>query len=89
MYDNCDTIVEMAERAISLRLDEDAARALQYLMRKGESRSQAIRAALIGEARRRKLEIAAADAARLAADPNDRREIAEVQALMEDLRGEG
>jgi len=89
VYDECDTIVQMAERAISLRLDEEAARALQFLMRKGESRSEAIRAALIGEARRRKLELAAADAARVAADPKDRREIAEVQALMEDLRAEG
>jgi len=78
----------MAERAISLRLDEEAERALQFLMRNGESRSQAIRAALIGEAWRRRLEIAAADAARLAADPKDRHEIAEVQALMEELRAE-
>jgi len=89
VYDICDTVRGVAERAISLRLDEDAARALQFLMRNGESRSQAIRAALIGEARRRKLEIAAADAARVAADPKDRREIAEVPALMDDLRGEG
>ena len=81
--------MEMAERAISLRLDEEAARALHFLMRDGESRSQAIRVALLGEAWRRRLEIAAADAARVAADPKDRREIAEVQALMEDLRGEG
>ncbi len=81
--------MEVAERAISVRLDEDADRALQFLMRNGQSRSEAIRAALIAEARRRKLEIAAADAARVAADPKDRREIAEVQALMEDLRAEG
>jgi hypothetical protein len=81
--------MEMGERAISLRLDEEASRALQFLMRNGESRSQAIRAALLGEAWRRRLEIASADAARVAADPKDRREIAEVQALMEDLRGEG
>jgi len=80
---------DMGERAISLRLDEEAERALEFLMRNGESRSEAIRAALIAEARRRKLEIAAADAARVAADPKDRREIAEVQALMEDLRAEG
>jgi Arc/MetJ-type ribon-helix-helix transcriptional regulator len=81
--------VEVADRAISVRLDEDAERALQFLMRNGQSRSEAIRSALIAEARRRKLEIAAADAARVAADPKDRREIAEVQALMEDLRAEG
>ncbi len=78
----------MAERAISFRLDENAERALHFLMRNGASRSEAIRAALTAEARRRKLEIAATDAARVAADENDRREIAEVQALMEDLRAE-
>ena len=33
--------------------------------------------------------IASADAARVAADPKDRREIAEVQELMEALRGKG
>ena len=79
----------MADRAISLRLDEEAARALGFLMRNGQSRSDAIRAALIAEARRKKLELAAADAGRVAADPEDRREIAELQAFMEDLRAEG
>ncbi len=79
----------MAERAISVRLDESAERALEFLMRNGESRSEAIRAALIAEARRRLLALAADDAARVAADPEDRREIAEVQALMEALRAKG
>jgi Arc/MetJ-type ribon-helix-helix transcriptional regulator len=79
----------MAERGISLRLDEEAARALDLLMRDGKSRSGAIREAVVETARRRLYEIAAADAARVAADPKDRREIAEVQALMEDLRAEG
>jgi hypothetical protein len=79
---------EVADRPISLRLDEEAERALEFLMRNGQSRSEATRAALIAEARRRKLEIAASDAARVAADPKDRREIAEVQALMEELRAE-
>jgi len=80
---------EVGERAISLRLDQEARSALDFLMRGGQSRSEAVRAALIGEARRRKLELAAADAARVAADPKDRREIAKIQALMEDLRAEG
>jgi Arc/MetJ-type ribon-helix-helix transcriptional regulator len=79
----------VAERAISVRLDANAERALEFLMRGGESRSEAIRLALTAEARRRLLALAAEDAARVAADPRDRREIAEVQALMEALRAEG
>ena len=78
----------VAERAISLRLDEEAARALEFLMRDGESRSEAVREAVIDTARRRLYEVAAADAARVAADQNDRREVAAVQALMEALSEE-
>lgn len=78
----------MAERAISLRLDEAAARALELLMRDGTSRSEAIRGAVVDTARRRLYEIAAADAARIAADEDDRREVAAVQALMEALSEE-
>ena len=78
----------MGERAISLRLDEDATRALAVLMRDGKSRSEAIREAVVDTARRRMYETAAADAARIAADDGDRREVAEVQALMETLSEE-
>ena len=88
MYDRCDTLVQVAERAISLRLDEDAARALELLMRDGKSRSEAIREAVVDTARRRLYEIAAADAARVGADEDDRREVAAVQALMEALSEE-
>jgi Arc/MetJ-type ribon-helix-helix transcriptional regulator len=78
----------MAEKAISLRLDEDATRALELLMRDGKSRSEAIREAVVGTARRRLYEIAAADAARVGADENDRREMAALQTLMEELSEE-
>lgn len=88
MYDECDTVVQVAERAISLRLDEDAARALELLMRDGKTRSEAIREAVVDTARRRLYEIAAADAARIGADEDDRREVAAVQALMEELSEE-
>ena len=88
VYDKCDTTVEVPERAISLRLDEEATRALELLMRDGKSRSVAIREAVVDTARRRLLEIAAADAARVGADEDDRREVAAVQALMEELSEE-
>ncbi len=88
MYHKCDTFGQVAERAISFRPDEEAARALELLMRSGKSRSEAIREALVDTARRRVYEIAAADAARVGADENDRREVAEIQALMEELSEE-
>jgi len=79
----------MAERAISLRLDEEATCALELLMREGKSRSEAIREAVVDTARRRLYEIAAADASRVGGDEGDRREVAAVQALMEELSEEG
>ncbi len=81
-------MLAVAERAISLRLDEEAARALELLMRDGKSRSEAIREAVVDTARRRLYEIAAADAARVSADEDDRREVAQIQALMEELSEE-
>jgi Arc/MetJ-type ribon-helix-helix transcriptional regulator len=90
VYDKCDTNrPEMTERAISLRLDEETARALELLMRGGKSRSEAVREAVVETARRRLYEIAAADAARIAADENDRHEVAEIQALWDALSEEG
>jgi Arc/MetJ-type ribon-helix-helix transcriptional regulator len=75
--------------AISLRLDDEAERALELLMRQGKSRSEAIREAVVDTARRRVYALAAADAARVAADPDDRREVDEVQALWDALVEEG
>lgn len=78
----------VAERAISVRLDEEAQRALDLLIADGRSRSAAIRQALVELARERRLEILAADAARVAADEGDRAEIAAVQALLDELSDE-
>ena len=74
--------------AISLRLDRETEEALAFLMRDGKSRSEAIREALVTAARQQLVEQAAADAARIAADPEDVREVAAVRALMEALRAE-
>ena len=75
--------------AISIRLDDEAERALEFLMGQGKSRSEAIREAVVDTARRRVYDLAAADAARIAADLDDRREVDEVQALWDALSEEG
>lgn len=74
-------------RAISIRLDEEAARALSRLEASGLKRSEAIRAALVESANklRRRQEVAA-EVATLEADEADRREMLEVASLMESLR---
>jgi Arc/MetJ-type ribon-helix-helix transcriptional regulator len=75
----------MTEKAISVRLDSEAQRALTQLTVRGVSQSQAIRAALIDAARVAWLEQARADAKRLAGDPADRAAIAEIRAFMDEL----
>jgi Arc/MetJ-type ribon-helix-helix transcriptional regulator len=72
-------------RAISVRLDEAAERALRSLMRNGRSRSEAIREALVETATRRRARHLAAEARRVAADPQDRAEMAELLEFMEGL----
>ncbi len=74
-------------RAISVRLDEEAARALSRLEASGMTRSEAIRAALVESANklRRRQEVAA-EVAVLEADEADRKEMQEVASLMESLR---
>jgi Ribbon-helix-helix protein, copG family len=78
----------MAE-AISVRLDDEAARALRTLEAAGMSRSEAIRSALIGSARRlhRSKELAA-EVAALEADTEDRAEMVAIAELIESLRAE-
>lgn len=73
--------------AISVRLDEEARRALARLEASGLSRSQAIRRSLIESATRldRKKGLAE-EAVALEADEDDRAEMLEVAALMETLR---
>ena len=81
----CYTIV-MA-RAISVRLDDDADRALRALEATGLSQSEAIRMALLSEARhRRRSKELAKEVAALEADEADREEMLAVAELMENLR---
>lgn len=84
-----DTLAGMAQ-AISVRLDDEAERALRSLEASGLSRSEAIRSALIDTARRlqRRSEVAA-EVAALEADDDDREEMAAVAGLMESLRAPG
>ena len=76
--------------AVSVRLDEDAERALRTLESTGLSRSAAIRHALLEAASNlRRREILADEVRRLEADEVDRAEMIEVAAMMEGLRAVG
>lgn len=77
-------------QAVSVRLDDEAMRALAQLEATGKSRSEAIRAALVEAASRlSNKEALAAEAAALEADENDRAEMLAVAELMESLRATG
>jgi Arc/MetJ-type ribon-helix-helix transcriptional regulator len=77
-------------QAISVRLDDDALRALSELEATGMSRSEAIRAALVEAASRLHDKRAlAAEVAALEADDDDRAEMMAVAELMESLRAPG
>jgi Arc/MetJ-type ribon-helix-helix transcriptional regulator len=77
-------------QAISVRLDDEAERALRALEAAGKSRSEAIRSALIDSAQRlRRSSELAAEVAALEADEADRGEMLAVAALMESLRAPG
>jgi Arc/MetJ-type ribon-helix-helix transcriptional regulator len=77
-------------QVISVRLDDEAERALRALESAGMSRSEAMRSALIDSAQRlrHKSELAAEVAALEAAEA-DREEMLAVAALMEALRAPG
>ena len=76
--------------AVSVRLDDDALRALDQLQAQGLSRSDAIRSALIeAAARLRDREALAAEVAALEDDDADRAEMREVADIMESLRAQG
>lgn len=79
----------VSERAISVRLDDDAEEALDFLVEAGLSRSEAIRAALVDAAGRRRGDALADEASRLAEDADDRAAIAEVAVFMDALSAEG
>ena len=73
--------------AISVRLDDEAERALRVLNACGMTTSDAIRSALIESARRvRRSQSLAREVAELEADEADRAEMLEVAGLMEALR---
>ncbi len=77
-------------QAISVRLDDDALRALSELEATGLSRSEAIRAALVEAASRlHDKQALAAEVAALEADEEDRAEMLAVAELMESLRAPG
>ena len=74
-------------RAISVRLDDDALRALGQLEAQGLTQSEAVRSSLVREAARlRAREALAAEVSALEADEGDRAEMAAVASLMEQLR---
>ena len=74
-------------KAISVRLDDEADRALRALEASGLSRSEAIRSAVIASARRlRRSSELAAEVAALEADEADRDEMLAVAGLMEAMR---
>jgi Arc/MetJ-type ribon-helix-helix transcriptional regulator len=77
-------------QAISVRLDDEAERALERLVASGLSRSEAIRTALVTAADRlRRRSSLAAEVAALEADEADREEMQAVASLMESLRAPG
>jgi hypothetical protein len=81
-----DTLRRMG-RPISVRLDDDALRALARLEATGLGRSDAIRKALLDAAERlRRRDALAAEVRRLEGDMEDRDEMLRVAALMESLR---
>ena len=90
---SCTTIritLRCVARAISVRLDDEADKALRTLEATGLSQSDAIRTALLSSARhlRRRRELAA-EVAALEADESDRAEMLAVAELMESLRAPG
>jgi antitoxin component of RelBE/YafQ-DinJ toxin-antitoxin module len=76
-------------KAISVRLDEEAQRALAVLEASGLSRSEAIREAILSAAAHaRRRQSLREEVVALEADEDDRREMLEIAAFMESLREE-
>jgi antitoxin component of RelBE/YafQ-DinJ toxin-antitoxin module len=74
-------------RAVSVRLDDEADKALRALESAGLTQSEAIRVSLLGEVRhRRRSKELAAEVAALEHDEQDREEMLAVAELMEALR---
>ena len=77
------------DRAISVRLDRDAQRALATLTAHGLSQSEAIRQALMLAAQAATLEQVQADAERLGRDEGDRALMREILEHMDELAPPG
>jgi len=78
-----DTLLPVNERAISVRLDDEARAALDELVRSGLTQSDAIRKALVETARRRGPRMSlTAEAMMLAANEEDQRIKAELLEFM-------
>jgi metal-responsive CopG/Arc/MetJ family transcriptional regulator len=89
MYDGSRYNLDMTQ-AVSVRLDDEALRALGRLEATGMSRSEAIRTALVEAASRlENMHTLAAEVAALEADEGDRLEMLAVADLMESLRAPG
>ena len=74
-------------KAISVRLDDDAERALRMLEASGLTLSEAIRSSLLASAERlNRRRVLVAEAAALEADDEDRAEMISVASLMESMR---
>ena len=77
---------DVAERAISVRLDDEASSALAELVDHGWTQSEAIRLALVETAEaRRGYRSLAAESRRLMESEEDRREAQEILALMDEI----
>lgn len=77
------------EKAISVRLDDEAEEALRALTGSGRSQSEAVREAIVELAKRGRRGDLAAEAKRLSSDRGDRTEKDRVARLMESLRAAG
>ena len=78
------TLRRVASRTVRARLDEPSARGLRLLVQSGLNESEAVRLALSeARERRQRRSLLAAEAAALAADPNDRAEMAAVRRDMD------
>jgi Arc/MetJ-type ribon-helix-helix transcriptional regulator len=74
-------------QAVSVRLDDEAIRALARLEATGKSRSEAIRSAIVDAASKlNERDALSAEVAALEADETDRAEMLAVAELMESLR---
>jgi hypothetical protein len=77
-------------QAISVRLDDEAFKALRALEASGMTRSEAIRTALVSASKRlRQRRDLATEVAALEADEEDRAEMREVASFMESVRAAG